>query len=109
MYTLGYCLDSLLPYHVRAQHFNVEVYRDRTMVGKIGVGEVVGLGRISRTGKFVIVATNTRVIKLAIPSGSNPTTTLQQTCSWPIPSSLQIALHNEHSVYILCPDCIHIA
>lgn len=37
MYTLPHCLDSNIPYHISAKNFNVEVYRERTVIGKLNI------------------------------------------------------------------------
>lgn len=39
MYNLPLCLDSALPYHVIAKNFTIELYRERTNIGKLNIHE----------------------------------------------------------------------
>lgn len=56
----------------------------------------------------MIVGTKTKIIKVAIPGGSSPSTLLHVSCEWKVNDPSEIVLHNEHFIYILCYDAIHV-
>ncbi len=66
-------LDSALPYHMVAKNYNLELYRERTNTGKINLHENIFHGKFSISGKFAIVATKSRIIKISVPSHNKGT------------------------------------
>ena len=67
-------LDSSLPYHLLANHFNIEIYKERTLICKVNLHEVAKLGAISLSHKYAIAVTKTRLVKVSITSdGGNKT------------------------------------
>lgn len=85
MYTLPLCLDSRLPYHLISKNFTLEVYRERSLIGKLNIHESAHIGKFSLSNKFVVVGTKSRILKIAIPGGVNPSTQLHLSCEWKVP------------------------
>jgi hypothetical protein len=80
MYSLPFCLDSRLPYHLASRDFSIEVYRERTSIGKLNLHEKVDVGVFSMSKKYVIVGTKSRILKIAVPSKAKPSTVLYINC-----------------------------
>lgn len=83
-YVLPRTLDSKLPYHLLAKHFNVELYKERTLLKTFKLHEYALFGKISLSQKYYIVATKRRVVKL----GASYET------EWPIPNVAHLLLYN---------------
>ena len=64
-------LDSSLPYHLLSAHFNVEIYKERTLVCKTNIHEVAEIGAISISQKYAVVVTKSRMIKISITANKD--------------------------------------
>ena len=62
----SYYLDSRLPYFLISNHFNVEIYKERTLFCKVNIHEVAEFGAISASHKYAVVASSKRLLKIAI-------------------------------------------
>ena len=63
-YILPKVLHSLLPYHLVTRHFNVELWKERTLDKTFKLHEYAVLGKISLSRRYYVVATARRVVKL---------------------------------------------
>lgn len=108
MYSLKKVLDSHLPYHVLSVNFNLEVFRERTLLGKLNLHENVTLGAICTSNKFIIVGTKSRLVKVAIPSGSNPSTHLHKSCEWKVNNVSEIVLCHHKYIYAICDSAVYV-
>ena len=63
-YILPKTLDSKLPFHLVAKHFNVEFYSQKTLVKTFKIHEYAMFGKISLSNKYYIIATKRRMVKL---------------------------------------------
>lgn len=72
------------------------------MISKINIHENAHIAKISISKKFAIIGTKNRIIKIAIPSGSNPTTSLVICLEWKVQNPQQIILQNERFIFVAC-------
>jgi hypothetical protein len=96
----------MLPYHLTANNYSVEVYRERTVLGKLNLHELPSLALFSISKKFVVVATKSRILKIAIPSGTKPTTLLHIVCEWKSSDVKQLILCKEVSIFAVCTSAM---
>ena len=83
-YLIPRTLDSKLPYHLIARHFNVDLYKGNSFEKSFPIHEYAVTAKISLSNKYYIVATKRRLIKLG---GSLPV-------EWNIPNIRKIVLFN---------------
>ena len=63
-YLIPRTLDSKLPYHLIARHFNVDLYKGNSFEKSFPIHEYAVTAKISLSNKYYIVATKRRLIKL---------------------------------------------
>lgn len=63
-YLLPKVLDSRLPVHLIARHFNVELWKERTLDQTFKLHEHALIGKISLSCRYYVVATAKRVVRL---------------------------------------------
>lgn len=90
-YILPRVLDSHLPYHIIARHFNVEFWKERTLEKTFKLHEHALIGKISLSHRYYVVATAKRVVKLGA----------SYELDWKIPGVKYLLLFNEHSIYAI--------
>ena len=64
-YKLPKCLDSQLPQHIVSRHYNVEIFQERSLVRSVNIHEQPVLGRITMSGKYYIIVTKSKALKLS--------------------------------------------
>lgn len=107
----SFALDSSAPFHLLSHHFNIEVYKERTLFCKMNIHEVAELGALSLSHKYAIVVTKSRIIKISISSSKDVTRASLISAEAALAASSnpsEIILHNEHLVYLVCYECIQV-
>lgn len=63
-YLLPKVLDSRLPMHLIVRHFNVELWKERSLDKTFKLHEHALLGRISLSCRYYVIATAKRLVRL---------------------------------------------
>jgi hypothetical protein len=88
-YLLPRVLDSRLPLHLVARHFNLELWKERTLDKTFKLHEHALIGKISLSCRYYVVATSRRIVRVG---GSYEV-------EWKIPAVRHLFLFNEHSIF----------